>query len=125
MDRHPKTVRPILSRRSPAFRRSIYVSILRTRNAGRRLVIACETTFRFSPQLRQNFVSSLFWNPHFGQYIQQTPTEPLVGDVTRVRTSGVQARNGNTGTTGSRRLRQGCYLCETARSCALNTHPLY
>src|SRR5437660_6656527 len=65
----PMTPLPILSLRSRRFLLSIYASIFLARNAGRRLVIACEMTLRFSPQPRQNFGSSLFCMPHFGQYI--------------------------------------------------------
>ena len=69
MNRHPETALAILSLRIREFLRSKYASILLARITGRRLVMACEITFRFSPQPRQNFVSSLFCIPHLGQYI--------------------------------------------------------
>src|SRR5438552_11303232 len=69
MNRPPPNAPPMLCRRSRRFLFSMYASIFLARNAGRRLVIACEMRFRSSPQPRQNFISSLFWIPHFGQYI--------------------------------------------------------
>src|SRR5262245_33060645 len=42
--------------------------------------MACETTFKFSRQARQNLLASAFSVPHFGQYItrphMKTPARP-------------------------------------------------
>src|SRR5437016_7114544 len=90
MDMLPTTALPILCLRSPRFLLSMYASILRTRNAGRRLFIACEMAFRFSRQPRQNFTSSLFCNPHFGQYIYliQAAAEPSLVPMRRSHMKG-------------------------------------
>jgi hypothetical protein len=52
----------------------MYASILFARNAGRRIDIACEIAFKFSPQPRQNLDSSSFSIPHLGQNIYAITT---------------------------------------------------
>src|SRR5207237_10084445 len=71
-----------LSLRNRSFLRIKYTSTLLTRITGRRLDMACNPTFSFSPQPRQNFVSSLFWIPHFGQYIEVIPNRALLEELT-------------------------------------------
>jgi len=54
---------------------------------GKRRFMACEMTFKFSRQARQNLLASAFSVPHFGQYItrphMKTPAQP---EAVRVKT---------------------------------------